>query len=161
MTPSQAHLSPSFDLDQGDDYVTVVVAGQTFALPIDCVQDVFVANGVTRVPLAPLEIAGLLNLRGRVLTALCLRQVLGYPDGPNGGRLMAVGLEHQGEAYGLLVDTVGEVVRLSREKLDPKPTHLDPRWTALSKGVHRLPESLLVLLDIDALLTVGVGQRAA
>lgn len=161
MTPSQAQLPQSFDVDHGDDYVTVAVAGQTFALPIDRVQDVFVASAVTRVPLAPLEIAGLLNLRGRVLTALCLRQVLGYSDSPSGGQFMAVGLEYQGEAYGLLVDSVGEVVRLSREQLDPKPTHLDPRWTALSKGVHRLPEGLLVLLDIDALLTVGVGQRAA
>jgi purine-binding chemotaxis protein CheW len=74
---------------------------------------------------------------------------------------MAVGLEHDGEPYGVLVDSIGEVVRLSRDTFDPNPTHLDPRWTARSRGVHRLEDGLLVVLDVDSLVSVEAGPRGA
>ena len=90
-----------------------MVADQMFGLPIDRVHDVFIASALTTVPLAPPEIVGLLNLRGRVVTAMCLRRRLGLPDRRGRRREMAVGLEHQGESYGLLVDEVGEVMKLS------------------------------------------------
>ncbi|MBT2856498.1 chemotaxis protein CheW, partial [Staphylococcus coagulans] len=63
-----------------DDYVTVFVGDTLFGLAIERVHDVFVPSGVTPVPLAPSEIVGLLNLRGRVVTAVCLRRRLGLPD---------------------------------------------------------------------------------
>src|SRR3712207_6830601 len=89
-----------------DEYVTVMVGDQMFGLPIDRVHDVFIASALTDVPLSPREIVGLLNLRGRVVTAMCLRRRLGLPDRDESGRNMAVGLEHQSESYGLLVDSV-------------------------------------------------------
>src|SRR5918998_4379211 len=100
------------------EYVTVMVGEQIFGLPIDRVHDVFIASALTDVPLAPREIVGLLNLRGRVVTAMCLRRRLGLPDAEK-GREMAVGLEHQGESYGLLVDQVGEVMKLAPERREP------------------------------------------
>src|SRR3954451_311476 len=87
-----------------DEYVTVMVGEQIFGLPIDRVHDVFIASALTGVPLAPREIVGLLNLRGRVVTAMCLRRRLGLPDRGEEGQNMAIGLEHQGESYGVLVD---------------------------------------------------------
>jgi purine-binding chemotaxis protein CheW len=84
--------------DSGEEeYVTVAVADQMFGLAIDQVHDVFIASSLTTVPLAPREIVGLLNLRGRVVTAMCLRRRLGLPDRAGGKAEMAVGLEHQGE----------------------------------------------------------------
>ena len=143
------------------EYVTVHVAEQMFGLPIDRVHDVFTATSLTRVPLAPREVVGLLNLRGRVVTALCLRRRLGLPDRVKVDREMAVGLEHQGEFYGLLVDGVGEVMKLAAETREANPAHLDERWAKLSGGVHRLDEKLLVILDIDAVLAFDVEARAA
>jgi purine-binding chemotaxis protein CheW len=142
------------------EYVTVMIADQIFGLPIDRVHDVFIASSVTEVPLAPREIIGLLNLRGRVVTAMCLRRRLGLPDA-EAGREMAVGLEHHGESYGLLVDQVGEVMKLSHDTREPNPVHMDPRWVKLSAGVHRLDGQLLIVLDVDAVLSLEAEARAA
>lgn len=143
------------------EYVTVMVGEQMFGLPIDRVHDVFIASALTDVPLSPREIVGLLNLRGRVVTAMCLRRRLGLADGQSDGRNMAVGLEHKGESYGLLVDEVGEVMKLSADTHEANPVHMDPRWVKLSHGVHRLDEKLLIILDVDAVLSLETQSQAA
>ena len=136
------------------DYVTVKVDGQWLGLPIERVHDVFVVAEMTSVPLASPEIAGLLNLRGRVVTAISLRRRLGLADQAGLERRMAVGLEHQGEAYGLLVDEVGEVLKLDPEARQPNPVHLDRRWANLSQGVHQLHNSLLIILNVEQILLI-------
>jgi purine-binding chemotaxis protein CheW len=143
------------------EFVTVNVAGQLLGLPISRVHDVFVVSEMTTVPLAPGEIAGLLNLRGRVVTAISLRRRLGLDGAYEGGRRMAVGLENQGEAYGLLVDDVGEVLKLDSDEMQPNPVHMDRGWVGLSQGVYQLRDQLLVALDVDAVLAFGVEREAA
>ncbi len=143
------------------EYVTVMVEDQIFGLPIDRVHDVFIASALTDVPLSPSEIVGLLNLRGRVVTAMCLRRRLGLPDRGEDGRNMAVGLEQKGESYGLLVDQVGEVMKLTADTHEPNPVHMDPRWVKLSRGVHRLDDKLLIILDVDAVLSLEMQSQAA
>lgn len=144
-----------------EEFVTVMVADQIFGLPIDRVHDVFIASSLTKVPLAPREIVGLLNLRGRVVTAMCLRRRLGLPDRDESGQEMAVGLERNGESYGLLVDSVGEVMKLGADTHEPNPVHMDQAWVKLSRGVHRLDDKLLIILDVDAVLSFDVEARAA
>jgi purine-binding chemotaxis protein CheW len=160
MSMIAANSNSAMPHSSDSEYVTVMIADQVFGLPIDRVHDVFIASAVTSVPLAPREVIGLLNLRGRVVTAMCLRRRLGLPDAEN-GREMAVGLEHHGESYGLLVDQVGEVMKLPSELCEPNPVHMDPRWTRLSRGVHRLEGRLLIALDIDAVLDFEANARAA
>jgi purine-binding chemotaxis protein CheW len=161
MTSTPSSTTPSAQpLLHAIEYPTVTVAGQTLALPISRVHDVFVATGMTAVPHAAREIVGLLNLRGRVVTAVSLRRRLGLPDQEATDRRMAVGLEHQGEAYGLLVDAVGEVMKLDPDSLQPNPVHMDPRWSALSRGVHQLDGKLLIVLDVDAVLAFPTAQAA-
>ena len=143
------------------DYVTVFVGETMFGLTIDRVHDVFVPAGITPVPLAPKEIVGLLNLRGRVVTALCLRRRLSLPDRDAGAAQMAIGLEQAGETFALIVDGVGEVLKLGAETHEPVPINLDPRWRDISHGVHRLDGRLLVILDVDALLAFGDAGRDA
>src|SRR4249920_2677100 len=92
------------------EYVTVVIDGQLFGLPISRVQDVFMPERLTRVPLASPEIAGVLNLRGRIVTAVDMRRRLGLPARSDGRPPLAVGIELRGESYGLLIDSVGEVM---------------------------------------------------
>lgn len=148
------------------DYVTVTVGGQLLGLPIARVQDVFIATRVTPVPLAPSEIVGLINLRGRVVTAICMRRRMGHADvhatpaGADGRELTAVGIDQGGEAFALIVDTVGEVMRLSRTTFEPVPIHLDRAWAALAKGVHRLDDRLLVVIDVDAVLNIELPVAA-
>ena len=65
---------------------------------------------------------------------------------------MAVGIESNGESYGLIIDKVGEVHRLSDETFETNPANLDPRWVAISAGVHRLEGSLMVIIDVEKVL---------
>ncbi len=131
------------------EYVTAVIGGQLFGLPIERVLDVFTPERLTRVPLASPEVAGVLNLRGRIVTAIDMRRRLGLPARAAGEPSMAIGIEQNGESYGLLVDQVGEVVKLPVSRLDPVPANLDPAWTRLAAGVHRLDSRLMVVLDVD------------
>ena len=142
------------------EYVTATVGGQLFGLPIARVQDVFVLDRLTRVPLAPAEIAGVLNLRGRIVTAIDLRRRLGLEPGTVGKR-MAIGIECKGESYGLLIDAIGEVLRLPSAGREGNPVNLEPRLARVSAGVHRLDGQLMVILDVDRVLDLAAAPLAA
>jgi purine-binding chemotaxis protein CheW len=143
------------------EYVTVVLGGQLFGLPISRVQDVFMPERVTRVPLAQPEIAGVLNLRGRIVTAIDMRCRLGLSRRDETRPPMAVGIECKGESYGLLIDSVGEVLKLDDNTREPNPVNLDTGLAQISAGVHRLDKQLLVILDVDRVLDTGHEAMAA
>lgn len=155
------NMSVASDDDHLDEYVTAMVSGQLFGLPIQRVQDVFKPERVTRVPLAPPEIAGVLNLRGRIVTLIDLRRRLGFDEPEGRGELMAIGVDTRGESYGLLIDSIGEVLKLSAATREPNPLNLEPALARVSAGIHRLEGELLVVLDVDRVLDVGVGAIAA
>src|ERR1700746_2473186 len=137
------------------EFVTFTVAGQMFGLPISRVQDVFKPSRITRVPLASAEIAGVLNLRGRIVTAIDMRQRIEADRCEGGAPVMAIGIEARGESFGLLVDAVGEVLKLADVEREPNPINLGGKLAALSGGVYRLEGQLLVVLDVDR----GPGLR--
>ena len=134
------------------EFITVFIGGQIFGMPISRVQDVFAPELMTKVPLAAPEIAGVLNLRGRIVTAIDMRMRLNLPFNEEGGDRMAVGIESRNESYGLLIDSVGEVLRLPKSDMEPNPANLDPRWARVSAGVYRLDGQLLVVLDVGRVL---------
>lgn len=131
------------------EYVTAMIGEQLFGLPIGRVLDVFAPERLTRVPLAAPEIAGVLNLRGRIVTAIDMRRRLDLLPRDRPEKSMAIGVEYRGESYGLLVDHVGEVLKLPAAACDPVPVNLDPVWARLATGVHRLDGKLMVVLDVD------------
>jgi purine-binding chemotaxis protein CheW len=149
------------DNPQLTDYVTFTTADQIFGLPIARVQEVFRPARITRVPLAGAQIAGVLNLRGRIVTAIDMRSRLGLQAREEGLVPMAIGIESCGESFGLLVDTLGEVLRLSDSDIEANPINLDRRLADVSAGVHRLDGQLLVVLDIDRVLDVSTEAAAA
>jgi purine-binding chemotaxis protein CheW len=142
------------------DFVTFSMAGQLFGLPIERVQDVFKPTHITRVPLAGADIAGVLNLRGRIVTAIELRSRLDLGKREAGHAPMAIGIELNGESYGLLVDTVSEVLKLADADREPNPINLDRRLARVSDGVYRLDGQLLVVLDVDRLLDLSLDAAA-
>jgi len=148
------------------EFVTLTAAGQLFGLPIACVQDVFKPARITRVPLSGPEIAGVLNLRGRIVTAIDMRSRLDL-HAPRAGQApqvgqapMAIGIEAKGESFGLLVDAVGEVLKLADADREPNPINLDCKLAAVSAGVYRLDGQLMVVLDIRRVLDLR-GEAAA
>jgi len=142
-------------------YVTAMIDGQLFGLPIVRVQDVFIPERLTRVPLAPPEIAGVLNLRGRIVTLIDLRRRFGLGERKEGEDVMAIGVESRGESYGLLIDRVGEVVELDGVAREPNPVNLDQRLAQMSSGIHRLDDQLLIVVDVDRVLDIGSKAIAA
>jgi purine-binding chemotaxis protein CheW len=149
------------DTEKLSDYVTFTTAGQMFGLPIERVQDVFKPARITRVPLSGAEIAGVLNLRGRIVTAIDLRIRLDLGAREQGQVPMAIGIEFKGESFGLLVDAVGEVLKLSDNEREPNPINLDRNLGRVSAGVYRLDGQLLVILNIDRVLDLGAELAAA
>lgn len=160
MTGTQADSS-ELSAEAINEYVSVRIGDQLFGAPVDAIREVFAPQAVTSVPLAPTEVAGLLNLRGRIVTAIDARRRLGLPPRDADDAGMALGVERGSEIFGLIVDSVGEVLRRPRVELEPVPAHVDSTWRSMVKGVHRLDKELLAVLDVSALLgSVGVSEAA-
>jgi purine-binding chemotaxis protein CheW len=143
------------------DFVSVSVAEQVFGIPVLQVRDVLGPQRITCIPLAPPEVAGSLNLRGRIVTAIELRARLGLPPRPEGRQGMGVVVDHGGELYSLLVDGVGEVLSLAAGEAERNPATLDPVWREVSAGIHRREGHLLVVLDVAKVLDLTARGRGS
>lgn len=139
--------------------VSIQIGGQTFGVPVLEVQDVINRTAINRVPLAPPEIAGSLNLRGRIVTAIDMRRRLGLPplnEGQAEGQGVSVIVEQaSGELYALMVDDVGDVLWLPPSAFEPPPPTLSPAWRDLCDGLYRLEDSLMLVLRTEAVLSLN------
>jgi purine-binding chemotaxis protein CheW len=143
-----------------NDFVTMSVAGQLFGIPVLTVQDVLGPQRITRVPLAPREIAGSLNLRGRIVTAIDFRTRMGLAPRPPGEEGMNVVVEVAGELYSLLVDSVGEVLSPAPDDFEHTPATLDPMWRQIAAGMYRLDDQLMIVADVAKLLDIEQAEAA-
>jgi purine-binding chemotaxis protein CheW len=141
--------------------VSVRIGSQTFGVPVMRVQDVIAQTAISTVPLAPPEVAGTLNLRGRIVTAMDMRERFGLPRRTPEERFMSVILERGGELYALLVDDVGDVLWLPASTFEPLAPTLSAGWRALCVGLYRLEDALLLALDVDKVLTLAPPTLAA
>ncbi len=135
-----------------EEFVTFTIAGQLFGIPVLQIQDVLSSYQITPIPLAPPEIKGSLNLRGRVVTAIDVRLRLGLSARPKEAESMSIVAENEGELYSLMVDSVGEVLALSQSAYERNLPTLDAKFRAFSDGIYRLDKQLLVVLDVNRLL---------
>lgn len=134
--------------------VTMRVDQQLFGIPVQHVQDVLREQKVAHVPLSPPEIAGSLNLRGRIVTVINLRERLKLQRQGEKKPSMFVVVEHKNEYYSLMVDAVGEVLTIPADDIEKSPANLAENWRNVASGIHRLKDELLVIVDIRALLTL-------
>jgi purine-binding chemotaxis protein CheW len=133
-------------------YVTLTLGDQLCGVPVLVVRDVLAGQSIARIPLAPPEVAGNLNLRGRIVTAIDLRQRLRLPPRGADAKPMSVVTEQGSELYALLVDQVSEVVSLRLADRESNPPTLPPIWAEHSLGIYRVNDRLLVVLDVEKLL---------
>lgn len=144
--------------DQGapaaSQLVAMVIAGQRVGLDVTRVRDVLGPLPRTRVPRAPAEVAGVLNLRGHIVTAIDLAARLGVPA--SGERAMSVVVEHQGELYAVLVDQVEEVVRPEPASKERDLGLLSTAWREMAAAIYRRADGLLIELDVARLLRISV-----
>ena len=189
-----------------EEFVTFNIAGQLFGIPVLIVQDILVPENIASIPLAPPEVRGSINLRGRIVTVVDVRVRLGLerreirtesvieeqppalelieggdaqdetPDASAGEaeqahdvvesvkrkkreHMMGVTVEQQNELYTLLVDSVGDVISLSKNSYEGNPSTLDPIWREFASGVYRLDSQLMVVLDVERLLDFKASKK--
>ena len=130
-----------------------------FGVPISHILEIVGGARPQPVPLAPGYVGGLVHYRGDVLTTVSLRHLLGMP--PKEGTQDILVLESKGGCFGLLVDSVGEVMTVSSEDHEPNPSILDERRRALFAGTYKLKGSLMVMLDPERLDPMRLGQNQA
>lgn len=139
--------------------LTFDLAGQTFGVPVLQVNDVLGPQKMTRAPLAPAAVAGVMNLRGRIVTAIDVRRCLNQPPRGANDPNMSVVVDQNGELFSLMIDCVGDVLNLSSECYEDAPATLDPEWKSVSNGIYKLQEKILVVLDVGQLLRKAGGKQ--
>lgn len=128
-------------------YVTFTLDGTLFGIDVLRVQEALRSHTHTRVPLAPADVAGLVNLRGQVVLTIDLRTRLGVARGSDDPMMVVVQVD--GEAISLLVDEIGDVVDAGPDSFETPPDTLDPALRSLIRGAHKLDGRLLLVLDVD------------
>ncbi len=156
MTSSHTLEHDSYDnaLADAHMFVTMRVQGQLFGVPVRFVRDVLRRQQITHIPLAPVEVAGSLNLRGRIVTVMDLRKRLCLADNDDAENGMFVVVEHKNELYSLMVDSVGEVMTVAAGAIEKTPANLGSAWKDVSSGIYKLDGELLVIIDVQELLTL-------
>lgn len=161
MTPESTEAVTSLNGSNG--IVTSFLGDQMYGFPILAVNDIIGPHSITRVPMSPPEVAGVLNLRGRIVTAIDMRRRFGKqpPEGEEEKSSISMVVIVDGEWYSLLFDRVGEVVPVSEVTIEPTPPTLRPEVAELSHGVAKLEDQLMVILDVKKILKIGetAGSR--
>jgi len=152
LATTSAHDIDAIGGDDLENFVTFTIRDQLFGIPVLQVQDILTPTTIASVPLAPPEVRGSINLRGRIVTVIDVRVRLGLGEQEDVSDSMGVTIEHQHELYTLLVDKVGDVIGLPNDLYENNPGTLDSLWREFASGVFRLEGSLMVILDVDKLL---------
>ena len=152
---SSLHEQPRQDFGEESGYVTFRIDDQFFGIPVGQVQDVLNRQRLTPIPLASPEITGAVNLRGRIVTAINMRERLRIPMSKEIKPPMNIVVEHRGELFSLWVDSVGDVLSLGARQIEKTPPNLTAHWQQFVKGVCQLKEELLLILDVSILLKIG------
>ena len=139
---------------------TFHVGKYLFGVDVSLVQEVVRLQMITPVPLASPEIAGLINLRGEVLTAIDLRARLGLPPAEATREPVNVVVRVDDEPVSLLVDEIGGVLEVSQVPFEQTPSTVDERVRDLLLGAYTLPDRLLLALNAKRVLDVGAEARA-
>jgi purine-binding chemotaxis protein CheW len=135
----------------GRDYVSFMLGGQSFGIPVHQVRDVLRRQPITPIPLAPPAIVGLLNLRVR----------LGLPLRGDQAAVTNLVVELGGELYALIVDAAGDVLHFDDAALAPLPVTLDPVWRDMVSGIFPLAQGFMVVLDIGRAIDMTSRPDAA
>jgi purine-binding chemotaxis protein CheW len=123
--------------------------GDLYGIEVEHVQEVLRSQQLTRVPLAPTAVAGLINLRGQVVTAIELRERLGRPARPAGTDAVVIVVRLHGEAVSLLVDSIADVVDVDVADFEAPPDTLEGQARDLIRGAFKLDGQLLLALDVQ------------
>ena len=138
-------------------YCTFYVEGHYFGLDVLHVQEIIRYQEMTRVPLAPPVVRGLINLRGQIVTAIDLRRRLELDERPADQLPINVVVHTDDGAVSLLVDEIGDVLQVPEKLFERPPETLKGVARELIRGAYKLPDRLLLILDTERAVNV-TGQ---
>jgi purine-binding chemotaxis protein CheW len=134
---------------EGSQFCTFYLEKLLFGVELKGVQEVIRALEMTRVPLAPKVVSGLINLRGQIVTAVDLRRRLELPPAPANFHPMNVVVRAEDGAVSLLVDEIGDVVEVEESSFEAPPETLRGSVRTVILGVYKLNDRLMHVLDIE------------
>jgi purine-binding chemotaxis protein CheW len=142
-------------MSSSQQFCTFLVDGEMFGTPVARVQEVIQQQEMTPVPLAPDVVAGMMNLRGQIVCAIDLRRRLQLPDRAADQTPMSVVVRTNQGTVSLLVDEIGDVIEVTDEARERAPETLQGVAREVIEGVYKLPDRLLLALDVNRVAEVG------
>lgn len=142
-------------------YCTFFVGQQFYGIPVGDVQEVLQSQFLTRAPLAPPAVAGLMNLRGQIVTAVDVRKVLRSSEEVTDDERMNVVIRHEGAEVSLLVDGIGDVVKVDESMVEHPPETLQGVAREFIRGIFPQDGMLLLLVDVHRMLNDDACMRSS
>lgn len=136
-------------------FSTFYLDRQLFGVEVSQVQEIIRYQEMTPVPLVPEVVAGLINLRGQIVTALDLRRRLNLPERTTDKKPVNVVVRTGDEAVSLLVDEIGEVLEVDEDIFEAPPETLQGEARSLIHGAYKLKDRLLLVLDTEKTVTLA------
>lgn len=135
-----------------DRISTFSIADRIYGIDVIRVQEIVKPMPMTKVPLAPNFVKGLINLRGQVATAIGVKELFDLENTGNENKLMNVVCDHGGSLISFLVDEIGDVLEVSKANFEPTPQTITGNIRSFMKGVYKETGNLLSVLDLDRIL---------
>ncbi len=148
-------------MTQSEQFCTFFLDGHFFGVPVQQVQEVIRYQEMTRVPMVTQVIRGLINLRGQIVTAIDLRRRLGMAERPADQLPMNVVVRTDEGAFSLLVDEIGDVIEVEEKTFEQPPETMKGIAREMIRGVHKLNERLMHVLDIEKACQMADDAEAA
>jgi len=140
-------------------FLVVTVGNQEFGIAVENIADILFPQIINPIPLASKEVVGSINLRGRIVTALDIRALLDMEEKINIEENRCVVMEYGNELFSLLVDDIGDVVDVPDKSLVRNPDNLSKVWKEFSQGIFLMKEDLIVILDVDKIMTTLMPEE--
>lgn len=134
------------------------IKGDCYAISVLDVQEVIKPHSLTKVPLSPDYVKGLINLRGQIVTSISLRKLFQMDDREAGEEHMNIIVRNSESLYALMVDEILDVIDVDEEKFENIPETINEEIKKYIKGVYKLEENLLILLDLEKVLSVDIKK---
>jgi purine-binding chemotaxis protein CheW len=151
--PNEITSSVGAETQAASQFSTFFVGDLFFGVDVLRVQEVLLFQQMTRVALAPNVIEGLINLRGQIVTAIDMRRLLRLPDRAAGQPPMNMVIRSEDGAVSLLVDEIGDVLDVDRALYENPPQGLESQARQLIRGVYKLKDRLMLVLDVEKATT--------
>lgn len=155
--PGEAAQASESTTESDVQFVVCLVADERYGIEVGRVHEIIRLTAITPLPGADRSFSGVINLRGRIIPVMNLRQQFGLPDAPPTRLSRIVVADAGGAQIGLVVDAVNEVVRIAATAIEPTPALTASATAEHLTGIAREADGLIIVLDLQRLLGTSMA----